>query len=106
MLCFPSGHEVCGFNSVEVDRPPFPTPPHPTSRFKDGSGYTIKLGDKSITYTDTFKFSERPETCPPPLGFRISRGGLEHRSLQRTIRRSQAAGTGGVGDKFAAAGSS
>merc|ERR1712232_1333800 len=62
------------------------------SKQKDGSGYTMKLGDKSVTYTDTFKFF-MTTTLPNPhyspevsvkvtlLNFAITPVGLENQML-------------------------
>jgi dynein heavy chain len=59
---------------------------------KDGSGFTMKLGDKSVTYTDTFKFF-MTTTLPNPhyspevsvkvtlLNFAITPVGLEDQML-------------------------
>jgi len=61
-------------------------------KVKDGSGYVIKLGDKSITYSDTFKFF-MTTTLPNPhyspetsvkvtlLNFAITPAGLEDQML-------------------------
>jgi len=61
-------------------------------KIKDGSGYIIKLGDKSITYSDTFKFF-MTTTLPNPhyspetsvkvtlLNFAITPQGLEDQML-------------------------
>jgi len=61
-------------------------------KVKDGSGFVIKLGDKSITYSDTFKFF-MTTTLPNPhyspetsvkvtlLNFAITPGGLEDQML-------------------------
>jgi dynein heavy chain len=61
-------------------------------KVKDGSGYVIKLGDKSVTYSDTFKFF-LTTTLPNPhyspetsvkvtlLNFAITPGGLEDQML-------------------------
>merc|ERR1719277_548945 len=61
-------------------------------KVKDGSGYTIKLGDKSITYSDGFKFF-LTTTLPNPhyspetsvkvtlLNFAITPTGLEDQML-------------------------
>ncbi|CAJ1352426.1 unnamed protein product, partial [Effrenium voratum] len=61
-------------------------------KVKDGSGYIIKLGDKSVTYTETFKFF-MTTTLPNPhyspetsvkvtlLNFAITPSGLEDQML-------------------------
>ncbi|CAE7390546.1 DNAH1 [Symbiodinium sp. CCMP2592] len=61
-------------------------------KVKDGSGYVIKLGDKSVTYTETFKFF-MTTTLPNPhyspetsvkvtlLNFAITPSGLEDQML-------------------------
>jgi dynein heavy chain len=61
-------------------------------KIKDGSGYTIKLGDKTITYNETFKFF-LTTTLPNPhyspetsvkvtlLNFAITPSGLEDQML-------------------------
>lgn len=61
-------------------------------KIKDGSGYVIKLGDKSVTYTETFKFF-MTTTLPNPhyspetsvkvtlLNFAITPSGLEDQML-------------------------
>merc|ERR1719408_556455 len=61
-------------------------------KIKDGSGYTMKLGDKTITYNETFKFF-LTTTLPNPhyspevsvkvtlLNFAITPGGLEDQML-------------------------
>jgi len=69
-------------------------------KVKDGSGYIIKLGDKSITYTETFKFF-MTTTLPNPhyspetsvkvtlLNFAITPGGLEDQMLGITVAKER-----------------
>jgi dynein heavy chain len=66
-------------------------------KVKSGSGYVIKLGDKSISYNETFKFF-LTTTLPNPhyspetqvkislLNFAITQFGLEEQMLNQLIK--------------------
>merc|ERR1740138_786441 len=69
-------------------------------KVKDGSGYVIKLGDKSISYSDTFKFfmtttlgnpHYSPETSVKVtlLNFAITPIGLEDQMLGITVAKER-----------------
>merc|ERR1719331_2112707 len=86
--------------NIGIELDPALEPVLQQQKVKDGSGYVIKLGDKSITYMETFRFF-MTTTLPNPhyspetsvkvtlLNFAITPGGFEDQMLGIVVAKEQ-----------------